>query len=1395
MRADPDFFVRRNSELSREPRHIIEISFDEANANLWYFTSHDDIVLHGGASSVSRCVQKLAVTSQDLKAETATATIGAINFDLVDRGSAVTNALAGQLALGRSTRRQRVRVFYGFKGFAWADPASVLGLQPEYRIIQTQLVTLIEYKDGAYHFTCADIQRELRTTIFNQAKTTLAQPIGLTDLVINVYDTSAFETVAHGSSYSDSTGLIVGYIKIEDEVIAWTSKTSTTFTAPASGRGALNTRAVAHDVDANATQDRRTPVEEYVHLELPLPKMAYALLTGRLLATENLLLRSQEFDNAAWSKTNVTVTANLVTAPDGTVTMDKLAATASAATKLSEITGAIGSSSVVHSIYIRKGSGATDANKYGVRNNTTATDLLIVSVDFDSQAITYLTGTSGASVVPQSDGSLRLFLSVASGITVGGSLEIFTAFKGDAETAGEYSYAWGANLSLGTEQLPYALTTTVARAGDVLPEGWHLGVPSSYVHLDDFVGIGSDLYNPFDDEASFVGRGEDFGKLDGKKFLEAEVALLAGCFMPIYTDGAIGFRRMSRILAGAPDSGTLDETNVVSWGALQHDYDSVHNVFEISWNWEPLRNDFSRKTDLIDIGSAAIYKGAPVLRLAFRLLHGSRHSAAMISQRFDALRDRFTGPPQRLTLNGLHRLNAIEVGDVRRVRLQDVRDFAAVGGGGPIDRAFEVQNISVDWVTGALSLKLFASSRAPGPLAPTTDTSVLTHAWYISEGVALSSVLTITGSGPGHISANGNLAGDDAMISTGTGAIYYYSGDLQLDAGKVVTVNKNVWLRIEGNFQINGTIDGVGRGYAGAPATVATVFTGFIHNVGRVGFIGSTLAGGGILVYAGFQSIAQAAIPGQNSAVPEFNLGWDGTTLSGMPQDLRGTSGSSGLQVFFGPTFAGAVQGGAGGAGGAGLAITSRGISFGASGKIDLSGADGARGQSIIAVNKFTAGGGAGGASGALLITIDGFGNTATGLDQVVAHNGVTPIGGEPLPAPLVGDTGPDVSSFYYGSGDGVWNGAPLNGAQPGGNLAYQHVQYVPGNPAATVDPIFKTIDMTIEEVLVSNWSKKSNPKAFQLFGVVWFNAVRKYFAVGAPDGTNAYIVQGDAAGNVWLEENPNKNIQLNAIACNATIMVAVGNADGTDAYIVTSGGNGTWTERANPKNVDLHCVCWSEFLGLFVALGKHDGGDYYIITSPDGVNWTEQVGPTGFNAGSRFTGVAWSPKLTLFAACFSTNGAVAISADAINWSFPSTNPFGAGELDGICWDGAYFVVVGSNNVTFGDDATCGRSADGLVWERMIVDPSSVKLPLLATVTSSENLLLASGGMSKDDAGNNDGSPLVYSSHDHGTSWVKRQTIPGANVQLNALCWNGNRYLGVGSIDATQAGILVSLTR
>ena len=74
--------------------------------------------------------------------------------------------------------------------------------------------------------------------------------------------------------------------------------------------------------------------------------------TDALMAFGNLLTFGKEFDNAAWTKTNSTVTANSTTAPDGTLTADTIT---------DNTTAAVG-----HYVYQSKG-GCTANAPYAVR--------------------------------------------------------------------------------------------------------------------------------------------------------------------------------------------------------------------------------------------------------------------------------------------------------------------------------------------------------------------------------------------------------------------------------------------------------------------------------------------------------------------------------------------------------------------------------------------------------------------------------------------------------------------------------------------------------------------------------------------------------------------------------------------------------------------------------------------------------------------------------------------------------------------------------------------------------------------------------------------------------------------------------------------------------------------
>lgn len=870
MRQDTATFALKNVAVSKSPRYVIELSFDSDNTVLWYFTSHTDCALPGGVNFTANVLAGLSGTSQTLAPDKANASIGNINFSLIDKAEIITDTLGDELVLGRSTRRQRVRVYVGFEGLAWAD----------YTLVQTQLVSEIAFIDGVYQFRCTDIQREMRKDIFEPAKTTLAQSLTAAATTVEVYTTAAFEMVAHGTSYSDAPSSTVGYVKIEDEIIRYTGKTATQFTGCT--RGALNTLAVAHAVDPGTAADRRTEVKEYVYLEMPALKLIYAILTGVL---------------------------------------------------------------------------------YG-------------------------------------------------------------------------------------------------QGGATLPTSWHLGIDTSYVRLADYISADKvDLWNTADDEAGFVVRFTGIDKTDGKKFIEAELALLCGVFLPVYADGALGLKRMSNILSGAGYVQLLDESNVVSHGELTHDFTALHNIIQIEWNWEPAHEDFTRVNLLADSDSIIIHGRADTLKLAFRGLHGSLHSSTMLSQRFDALRDRFTGPPLKLSAQVLPSLNTLEVGDVVRVRLLNVRDFVA---NDFLDRSFEVQNISIDWITGNVGLKLFASSRAPKESSATSDATVISNAWYASEGTALSSVLTISGSNPGHVTASGTLNGTTDMNAAGS--IFYYEGDLVIDPGVTINITGNVQLRIRGVLQNNGTISGVGGGIAGA-AAVSPATSNTHHNLGTVGFLGSTEAGGGFYVLPTgflnsvyFNSVRGAIVAGLNSVMPSFNITWDGVDLVGLPSDLRGTSGSGGMPSQR-LTAGGYDAGGAGGNSGAGLMLISRGFAQGVAGVVNTSGAAGALAAELtdpgFTQYQMTAGSGAGGAPGGFLILLDGATASATGLtdSQFVALNGDTKVrAGRLISSSVTFAISSDPQKFYshyVGTGDGSLFARPnLSGSRGGAR-----VQYVPGSGTVEEDP------------------------------------------------------------------------------------------------------------------------------------------------------------------------------------------------------------------------------------------------------------------------------------------------------------------------------------------------------
>jgi hypothetical protein len=604
-------------------------------------------------------------------------------------------------------------------------------------------------------------------------------------------------------------------------------------------------------------------------------------------------------------------------------------------------------------------------------------------------------------------------------------------------------------LELPAVKIAYAiLTGQLYGDAATLPASWHLGIDTSLIRTSDFTGIGGDLWDGAN--AGVVIRFEGLKKTDGKKFLEEEICRLLGVFMPVYADGAWGLRRAARVLSDAATVATLDESNSVQVGELVHDMGDLHNVFRVFWNWNG--SDYTRTTALIDASSAATHGKADPLDLKFKGLYGGKATDSLLYQLVDALRDRYAAPPERLSVTVLHSLNRLEVGDVVRVRYASVRDYA--GAGASIDRAFEIQNLSVNHKTGAVQLELFGSTSPASALSPTTATTALPNAFYTAAGAALSSVATITGG----VMATGSYTLTGGSSLTASGSIWYHDGDLTIPQGCTLNISGNVQLRIRGYLTVNGTINGVGGGLAG----VADNTSPTVQLLGNPGWVGNSRGLDGIDAaqdYANgnarLQTVPVPVTQGKHAAFPYLEVTVSGNTLTGLPTDLRGTGGGPGGKITSGGKADLRAQGGAGAAGGAGLAVISRGFSTGASATINLSG-NSPTAPSLHGPlpNMYYPGAGGAGGPGSFLLLLDGSAVSAPDLtNRFIANTGTIP-----QPAQVSGKlTFLDNEPYHrYSDNEDPWAGYPDPAVISGRSLAgsAQRIQFIPAPETATADPV-----------------------------------------------------------------------------------------------------------------------------------------------------------------------------------------------------------------------------------------------------------------------------------------------------------------------------------------------------
>jgi hypothetical protein len=181
------------------------------------------------------------------------------------------------------------------------------------------------------------------------------------------------------------------------------------------------------------------------------------------LAEQNLVTYSQEFDNASWLKYQASVTANSVTAPDGTTTADTLTSTVTGTVNYAYKPTIGNSNLATYSFYAKKGT--TDF--IGIYIGASPPSLSWANFNISSGSVASFNNCV-ASISSAGDGWYRCVVSKPDGVD-----NYFHLLPKDSDpaanpysngtwTSGGYLYLWGAQLEARDTVTAYTPTTTQA---------------------------------------------------------------------------------------------------------------------------------------------------------------------------------------------------------------------------------------------------------------------------------------------------------------------------------------------------------------------------------------------------------------------------------------------------------------------------------------------------------------------------------------------------------------------------------------------------------------------------------------------------------------------------------------------------------------------------------------------------------------------------------------------------------------------------------------------------------------------------------------------------------------------------------------------------------------------
>ena len=203
MRIDNSAFAEVNDSQWQAPQFVVSIDFGDDD--LFYLTSHPVTGL-AGENVIEGVLVSISGTSQKLNPDKANAEIGSLNFEVLDDG--LTALQADRLSQGKGLRGKTVRFYVGDEALSWSS----------YILATTQIVDEASYRDQAYSFKCADVQRMLREDIFTPQETRLNRTLEAGADEIEVLTTNGFDAYQHPNvAGAVAAGQKIGLLRLEGD--------------------------------------------------------------------------------------------------------------------------------------------------------------------------------------------------------------------------------------------------------------------------------------------------------------------------------------------------------------------------------------------------------------------------------------------------------------------------------------------------------------------------------------------------------------------------------------------------------------------------------------------------------------------------------------------------------------------------------------------------------------------------------------------------------------------------------------------------------------------------------------------------------------------------------------------------------------------------------------------------------------------------------------------------------------------------------------------------------------------------------------------------------------------------------------------------------------------------